>query len=239
MLRWARYLVFPLMFACVAGLSASEIVIGSEEGSIILRDGGRKFEYVNIVGSQSGADRSLTKLNGLPALKVISRGNYYFTLLVKGGGVVIDCAYSDVRSIYNGARVGLGICGIDSPLSESFDESAHIYSSGLLDSIYSFSTESIYKTGKGGDFLLGEIGGVEVYDRYSSVESLEGASPQKVIKSSLGCFNFGNSLVFLVFLKGDLKNIKYLDVLRTEEPLRLERLYGEDLRRKAINKCWG
>lgn len=239
MLQWTRCLGLTFLLACCTELSASEIVIGSEEGSVVLRDEGREVVYANIVGDRFGVDRSLIKLNGLPALQVIARGNYYFTLLVKGGGVVIDCAYSDARSIYNGARIGLGVCGIDLPLSETFDEIAHIYSSSFLDSIYSFSTESIYKTGKGEDFLLGTVGGVEIYDRYFSVGSLEASSPQKVIKSSLGCFSFGNSLVFLVFLKEDLRKIKYLDVLRAEGALELERLYGGDLKRMAINRCSG
>ncbi len=237
MSRLTYTLVLLFSLACCTNLAAGDLWVGEEKGSIVARDGKREFVYKNIVGSGHGVDRSLIELNGLPALEVVSRGIYYFSLVIGIEGVTIDCAYSDVRNVYNGARVSLGKCGLNLPLDEFYLDVAQNHSSVWMDSIYSVNTESVFKTGQGGDFMLGKFGEVEVYDRYASVESLEESAPQKIIKGSKGCFNFGESLVFLVYLNDDKGGIKYLDVVQSYEPLIFERMQADHLKEIAVDEC--
>lgn len=61
--------------------------------------------------------------------------------------------------------------------------------------------------------------------------------PQKYIKSSSGCFNFGDAVGFLVFLDKDKPRLQYLDVLQSEDPMRLQRMNEQDLKRLAVGKC--
>lgn len=216
---------------------AGEILNGSEAGSIILRDVHGETIYHNITGFEYNIDRSLVEINGLPALLVLSRDSFYFTLLAKGREAVIDCAYSDGRNNYNGARMTTGMCELNIPLDEGYVELAEKLSNSWWSSIYSFDTQPILKEGLATSFLLGVIGDYKIYDKYTSRGTLENASPQKYVKGPLGCFDFGSTVVFLVFSGGDNLKPKYLDILQSMEPIVLQRLEEGDLKKIAINKC--
>ena len=142
-----------LLLVCSSELAA-EIRGGDEPGSVVLHVGGDEVIYKNITGSQYGVDRSLTDINGLPALFVLSRDSLYFTLAVKGREVLVDCAYFDGRNNYNGARVSAGICGLNVLLSEKYGEVAGGYSSEWRESIFSFDTRGVFDSGVGGGFYL-------------------------------------------------------------------------------------
>lgn len=217
---------------------AGEILSGVEAGSIVLHDVGGETIYKNITGFEYNIDRSLVEINGAPALQVLSRGDFYFTLLAKGRKILIDCAYADGRNNYNGARMAAGMCDLNIPLDEAYIEIAQKLSDSWWASIYSFDTRSILKDDLAASFLLGSIGDYEIYDRYASRDALINASPQKYIKSPFGCFDFGPTLVFLVFSSGDSLRPKYLDIFQSEEPIVFQRLSESDLRKIAINKCF-
>lgn len=225
-----------LFFMC-SNAVAAEIRSGGESGSVMLQIGSEEVEFKNIVGNSYNVDRSLIDINGSPALLVLSRDSSYFTLLINGREVLIDCAYFDMRNNYNGAKMTAGMCGLNAPLNETYSEIAQSYSNAWTEAIFSFDTRGIFEDGVGRDFLLGKIGEVEIFDRYSSANSLENSLPQKIIKSHTGCFNFGEVVGFLVFLNKDKPTLQYLDMLRSEEPMRLERLQEQDLEKLAKGKC--
>ncbi|WP_339436421.1 hypothetical protein [Pseudomonas sp. EL_65y_Pfl1_R32] len=237
MIKKRHSLKVGLLFLVCFNAVAAEIEAGDKPGSVVLHVGADEVLYENITGNQYGIDRSLVDINDSPALLVLSRGSLYFTLAVKGREVLVDCAYYDKRNNYNGARMTAGICGLNVPLSETYDDLAQNYSAAWRGSIFSFDTRGVFESKAGGDFLLGRIGEVEVFDRYSSASSLKNALPQKVIKSRSGCFNFGESVGFLVFINKDKPSLQYLDILRSEEPMRLQRMQGEDLKKIAVEKC--
>lgn len=220
-----------------ASVIAGELINGSEAGSIILRDSGGEKVYKNITGTEYEVDRSLVEINGSPGLLVLSKDTFYFTLLTKDHSVIIDCAYSDKRNNYNGARMTAGMCGLNTMLDENYIEIAESNSNKWWSSIYSFDTRPVFKDGLATNFLLGSIGNIEIYDRYESRESLINAAPRKYVKGPLGCYDFGSSVVFFVFSKEDGSKPKYLDLLQSEEPIRLQRLKEKDLEGLAIKKC--
>lgn len=193
--------------------------------------------YENITGVQYGVDRSFVDINGNPALLVLSKDSLYFTLAVKGREVLIDCVYFDKRNSLNGARMTAGMCEVDVTLVDTYDDIARRYSNIWSESIYSFDTKALLDGGVDETFLLGRIGEVEVFDRYPSTGSLESSSPQKLIRSRAGCFNLGNAVGFLIFVNKDKPSLKYLDVLRSEEPIEFQRMQEQDLKRIAIEKC--
>ena len=229
--------VLLLFFGSCSVAAAGEIKSGKKPGSIVLYDNSHQTVYEGIVGSKYGLDRSLVSINGSPGLAAISRYRYYYTLLVGRGEALIDCAYFDVRNVYNGARASAGMCGLNVQLSESYDEIAQDYSNEWRSLFFSFDTSPVFEKGLATNFLLGRIGSVEIYDRYPSVEALENASPQKYIKSDTGCFNFEDAVGFLVFLNKEKPHLQYLDVLRSVEPMRFQRMRERDLKDLAVNTC--
>ncbi|WP_248807428.1 hypothetical protein [Pseudomonas sp. MWU13-2100] len=231
--------IYMLLFLAVtySKIATGTITHGEKPGSIELTDNDRKTIYENITGDKDGFYRSLISINDSPALLVLGRDSYYYTLTSQEGQVLIDCAYFDVRNIYNGARASAGICGLNVQLSEGYDEIAQNYSNVWRSSIFSFGTGPVFEKGLATHFLLGSIGSVDIYDRYPSVESIENASPQKYIKSHAGCFDLGSAVGFLVFLNKDKSRLQYLDILRSVEPMRFQRMRERDLKRLAVNKC--
>jgi hypothetical protein len=216
---------------------AWQLVSNKEAGNIILHDEGYTSNYANIIGEKEGFDRRFVTLNGSPALQVSGRDEFYYTLSVRGGEVFIDCAYVNARNIYNGARVSAGICGLHTLLDETYDEIGPSYSNQWQESIFSFDTKAVFETGEAEDFPVGGIGGVRVFDRYLSISSLENSSPQKIIKSASGCFNFRDAVVFLVFVKGRMNELEYLDVFHSGEPMRFQRMQEADLVKLAVGGC--
>ncbi|ANF85957.1 hypothetical protein A7J50_2558 [Pseudomonas antarctica] len=227
---------FLLLLAC-SNATAEEIAVGRSSGSIVLLDNGGEKIYQNIIGSKDGFSRRLISVDGRPALQVSGRFDFYYTLLANRGEMLIDCAYSDVRNNYNGARATAGMCGLNMELKEDYDEIAQGYSNEWNSSVFSFDTRSVLEGGVGNDFLLGKIGEIEVFDRYSSIRSVENSSPQKLIKSRVGCYNFGEGVGFLVFMHGDKLVPRYVDILRSESPMVFQRLQEQDLKRIAVEKC--
>lgn len=229
-------LAWLLAFLVSDNLRASEINEG-EGGRLVLYSKGHEVIYKNILGSNEGMDRDLISINGSAALRVSARFEFYYTLIVKDVGVLIDCAYADARNNYNGARVSAGICGLNIKLGKGYDEVAQSHLNTWTDRLFSFDTKSVFKDHRATSFLLGYVGGVEVYDRYSSVAELDGASPQKYIKSAAGCFNFGSKTGFPIFTNDVDFKINYLDILISSTPMRFQRLTEQDLMRIAVNKC--
>ncbi|MGF6098833.1 hypothetical protein [Pseudomonas sp. 18175] len=130
-----------------------------------------------------------------------------------------------------------GICGLDEKLVESYDDVIYGYSSFWSRSVYSFDTGSLFAGEVGKHFYLGKIGGVEIFDNYPTIDSLEDSKPKKVIKSSSGCANLGMVVGFLVFEDANKPVLKYLDLLRSEDPIFLQRMGEEDLKKMAVGKC--
>jgi hypothetical protein len=156
--------------------------------------------YENIVGNDFDVLRSLSTINGSPALIVLSRDVQHLTLAEERDQIVIDCAYSDTRNNNNGAKVTAGICGLHWPLDETYGDVARQYSNHIQQSIFSFDTQPLGDGLIPDSFLLGNIDDIEIYDRYSSETTLANASPKKYIKGPDGCFGFDAEVGFLVFL---------------------------------------
>lgn len=230
-------LVSLLLFLTYSKAASREIVSGQIPGSIMLRDSNNEVIYKNITGDKEGFDRKLISINDSPALRASARYKFYYTLTPMENEILIDCAYFDTRNIYNGARASAGICGLNIQLTENYDEIAQDHSNTWRASIFSFDTSEVFESGIGKDFFLGKIGEIEVFDRYPSANSLENSAPQKIIKSRSGCFNFADAVGFLVFINKDKPILHYLDVLRSEDPLRLQRMQEQDLKKIAVKKC--
>lgn len=239
MLRLVLVYLLICFSLAVFGAHGAEIIEGESVGSIMLRsngDDGKKI-YEGIIGEKDGFQRSLIAINRAPALQVNSRFEFYYTLTVVEDEITIDCAYFDGRNIYNGARASAAMCGLNVILERNYDEIAQNYSNGWRNSIFSFDTSLMIERAEAEDFLIGRIGSVEIYDRYSSLSSLENASPRKIIKTREGCFDFGNAVGFLVFLNKNAPILRYLDVVRSEEPKIFQRLQEADLKALAVEKC--
>jgi hypothetical protein len=222
--------------ACSAA-NALDVFAGDKNGSIVLDKAGRQKVYENIIGDDYDVRRSLSTINGSPAIVVLDRDFQYLTLAVEHDQIVIDCTYSDTRNNYNGARVTAGVCGLHWPLDETYRDVARQYSNHIQESIFSFDTQALVYGSMPSSFLLGNIDDIEVYDRYLSVMALANASPKKYIKGPYGCFDFDTAVGFLVFLDKDSPELKFLDVLESQEPMILKRMSYRDLIKLAVDEC--
>jgi hypothetical protein len=223
--------------ACSAA-NAFDIFTGPKNGSIVLDEAGHRKVYENIVGDDYGVLRRLSTINGAPAIVVLGGDFQYLTLAAGRGKIVIDCTYSDTRNNYNGARITAGICDMHWPLDETYSDVARRYSNQIQQSIFSFDTRPLVDGLTSGSFLLGNIDDIEIYDRYSSVTALVNASPTKYIKGPYGCFDFDTTVGFLVFLNKDFPELKFLDLLESQEPMILKRMSHGDLIKLAVDECW-
>lgn len=218
-------------------VDAAEVVAGKKPGGLVLHVEGNEVLYGGVIGNDYGIDRSFTYINGSPALLVLSKDSFYFTLIIEERKILVDCVYLDKRNNYNGARMMSGMCGINIPLRKTYEEIAQGFSTTWRNSIYSFDTSAVLENPAGRDFSLGKIGKVEIFDRYPSASSLENSSPQKIIKSDSGCFNFGEVVGFLVFLNKNNPSLQYLDVMRSEDPIKIQRFKEQDLIGLAVGRC--
>jgi len=217
---------------------AFDVFAGPKTGSIVIDEAGHRKMYENIVGDDYDVLRRLSTINGSPAIVVLGRDFQYLTLAAERDQIVVDCTYSDTRNNYNGARITTGICGMHWPLDETYSDVARKHSNHIQQSIFSFDTRPFVDGLTSGSFLLGNIDDIEIYDRYPSVETLVNASPKKYIKGPNGCFDFDTAVGFLVFLNKDFPELKFLDLVESQEPMILKRMSHGDLIKLAVDECW-
>jgi hypothetical protein len=228
--------IFLLILGVSATAQASSVHADEDAGTLTFINKNHETRYDGVIGERDGLSRGLTEINGKPALYSLSRGSYYFTLIASGNALLIDCAYTNDRNSRNGARVTAGVCQLNAPLDEVFDDIAQTYSDQWQSSIYSFDTFNLIKKNQRTDFLIGRIGAINIYDRYTSIEALENSHPLTYIKSPKGCFHFKNKEVYLMFLKGS-NTAAFLDIMTSIEPLAFERFNEPSLIKLAVDQC--
>jgi hypothetical protein len=237
-MKFVKILLGLMCLTMATGVNAAfSISSNDEDGTLTAYVDGREFTYTNVIGDQDGLWTTDVLINNAPALSVLSRGSYYYTLKADARGAYIDCAYADARNSTNGARVLAGMCGLDERIVEDFHVIAQDYSNDWQGSVYGFNTRPMLDHEAGAEFLLGKIGRIEVYDRYPSVDALFGARPEKYIKTRSGCYYFKQKQAFLVFNKPQPDKPVYLDVIRSHDPFLLDRLTEEKLTKMAVNRC--
>lgn len=217
--------------------AAFSISSNDEDGTLIAYVDGREFTYPNVIGDQDGLWTTDGLINNTPALSVLGRSSYYYTLKADARGAYIDCAYADGRNSTNGAGVLAGMCGLNAKIVEDFQSTAQEFANTWMHSVYAFDTWPMISNKASGDFRLGKIGKVEVYDRYASMDDLLNAKPEKYVKTSSGCYYFKQKQAFLVFNKPQPDKPAYLDVIRSHDPFLLNRLTEEQLTKMAVNRC--
>ncbi|MEX6667015.1 hypothetical protein [Pseudomonas sp. W2-17] len=237
-MRIVKVLLGLMCLSMAIGVNAAfSISSNDEDGTLTAYVDGREFTYPEIIGDRYGLWTTDGLINKSPALYVLSRDTYYYTLKAGAHGAYIDCAYTDGRNSMNGAGVLAGMCDLDEKIVENFQSIAQDYSNKWKDSVYGFNTRSMLDHKTGAEFLLGKIGKIEVYDQYPSVDALFGARPEKYIKMRSGCYYFKQKQAFLVFNKAQPDKPVYLDVIRSHDPFLLDRLTEEKLTKMAVNRC--
>ncbi|MFJ4375263.1 hypothetical protein ACIP1T_21995 [Pseudomonas japonica] len=131
-----------------------------------------------------------------------------------------------------------GVCGLNGELEYWYADLAQKYSEILQGSVYSFNTSLVASGTRNIDFLLGEVGDVEIYDRYHSARELADAVPEKYIKVGSGCFFLGKTDAFLMFRYVHKLKPTYLELLVSLDPLATKRLEESDLKGLARNECY-
>lgn len=220
-----------------SGPMAVELNEDKASGDITVISNGHKRTYHNLTGSKDGSYRSLIKIDDSPALQVSSRDDFYYTLSVDNTELYIDCVYADARNASNGARVSAGVCGLNIEPDTEYEYIAQDLSNKWQETVFSFDTKNLSSDGYSRDYLLGEIGNIKIYDRYTSFSALENAIPRKIIKGPSGCFDFQNKVGFVIFLKGATGQPKYLDLFDFKTPMNTQRMQEDELGRLAVESC--
>ncbi|QPN43422.1 hypothetical protein I5S86_17890 [Priestia aryabhattai] len=214
------------------GLQASDVVIEERGRDLYVRSSSVEHSVKDVFGDRDGVDRVLMTINGQSAIFVFGRDSYYYALRFDGVRVMVDCVYVDGRNIYNGARISVGECGLGTLLESNFYEVGMELLAEQIRDVYSFDTKA--SAHGGGRYLIGELNGVEFLDEYLSKESLIDSRPNKLVRWRGRCYKFDTDLVFLTKVGG---GIRYVDVVRSLDPMKLQRLDGDDVRRLVVDRC--
>ncbi|MBI6927224.1 MULTISPECIES: hypothetical protein [Pseudomonas] len=225
MMLWISILV-----SC--GLQADGVVVEERGRDLYVRSSSEDRLFKNIFGDKDGVARVLVSVNGRPAIFVLGRASYYYTLGFDGSRVTVDCVYVDGRNKYNGARILVGECGLDTLIDSSFYEVGMELLAEQSRDVYSFSTNTV--ANGGGRYVIGEMSGIEFIDEYLSEESLIGSRPVRMARWKGRCYKFDADLVFLTKVEG---KISYVDVVRSVDPIRIQRLDESDVRRLMVDGC--
>ncbi|MNO83849.1 hypothetical protein D3C76_751740 [compost metagenome] len=225
MVLWICIIVSP-------GLKAGGVVVEERGRDLYVRNNLKEHLFKNILGDKYGVDRALISINGKPAIFVLGRDSYYYTLSFDGVLISVDCVYVDGRNKYNGARISVGECGLGASLETNFYEIGMKLLAEQKKSVYSFDTKSV--TESGGRYLIGEISGIEFFDEYLSEESLIDSHPNKLVRWKGRCYRFDTDLVFLISMGGLLK---YVDVVRSLDPMIIQRLDGDGVSGLVVDGC--
>ena len=228
----AKESVFLDRYFFSSGLQASDVVVEERGRDLYVRNSSMEHSFKDIFGDKDGVDRALVAINGQSAIFVLGRDSYYYTLRLDGVRVMVDCVYVDGRNIYNGARILVGECGLGTLLESNFYELGMELLAEQSRDVYSFDTKTVAHGG--GRYLIGEINGVEFFDEYLSVESLMDSRPNKLVQWRGRCYKFDTDLVFLTKVGG---GIRYVDVVRSLDPMKLQRLDGDEVRRLVVDRC--
>ncbi|MGA9660051.1 MAG: hypothetical protein WBQ92_00025 [Pseudomonas alloputida] len=215
-----------------SGLQAGGMVVEERGRDLYVRSAVKERMIEDVFGNKDGVDRVLVSINGQPAIFVLGRDSYYYTLVFDGTHVAVDCVYVDGRNKYNGARVSVGNCGLGTLLEPNFYEIGMELLAEQNRDIYSFDTKAVAHGG--GRYLIGEMNGMEFLDEYLSEETLEDSRPNKLVRWRGRCYKFDADLVFLTKVGGA---IRYVDVVRSLDPMRVQRLDGDDVRRLVVDRC--
>jgi hypothetical protein len=213
-----------------------EMAPGSAEGSVIFSKGSYSVEIEDVIGDQYGVHRYIGSVNRAPALIALSRGVYYYTLDAGSFVPSVDCIYYDDRNKRNGARVSAGMCGLSAKIDSGYVDIVEEFGSRWTQGVYSFDTYGVFSSGKGKDFFLAKIGDVSVFDAYKTPGAIDAVAPEKILKSSAGCYSFERQVVFLVYVVGSDGPV-YLDVLLQSDPVQLKRLGIAELAALAVGGC--
>jgi len=222
---WISILVSP-------GLQAGGVVVEERGRDLYVRSSAEEHLFKDIFGDKDGVDRVLVFINARPAIIVLGRDSYYYTLGFDGARVTVDCAYVDGRNRYNGARISVGDCGLDAMIDSNFYEIGMELLAEQSRDVYSFDTKNVAQGG--GRYLIGEINGVEFIDEYLSEESLINSRPVRMARWKGRCYKFDADLVFLTKVG---EGIRYVDVVRSLDPMRVQRLNENDVRRLMVDRC--
>lgn len=214
------------------GLQASDVVIEGLGRDLYVRNSSIEHSVTDILGDKGGVDRVLVTINGQSAIFVLGRDSYYYTLRLDGEQVMVDCVYVDGRNIYNGARISVGECGLGTLLESNFYEMGMELLAQQIRDVYSFDTKA--GAHGSGRYLIGKLNGIEFIDEYLTKESLMDSRPNKLVQWGGRCYKFDTDLVFLTKVGGA---IRYVDVVRSLDPMRLQRLDGDHVRRLVVDGC--
>lgn len=237
-MKFRRPFLVVICCSVSTGLSAAfSLSSSTDDGALIAHVDGREFHYSDIIGDRYGLWVGVKPINNAPALFAFGRDSYYYTLKADALGAFIDCAYANGRNSRNGAGVLAGMCGLNAKIVEDSQSIAQGFANTWMHSVYAFDTWPMISNKTSGDFLLGKIGKVEVYDRYASMDDLLNAKPEKYVKTSSGCYYFKQKLAFLVFNRPRPDTPVYLDVIRSHDPFLLDRLTEAKLKKMAVRKC--
>ncbi len=215
-----------------SGLQAGGVVVEERGRDLYVRSSLREHLFKDIFGEKDGVDRVLISINGQPAIFVLGRDSYYYTLGFEGVRVTVDCVYVDGRNKYNGARISVGECGLNTLLESTFYEVGMELLAEQSRDVYSFDTKAVAHGGR--RYLIGEMNGIEFSDEYLSEESLVDSRPNKIARWKGRCYKFDADLVFLTEVGGA---IRYLDVVKSLDPMRIQRLDGDHVRRLVVDRC--
>lgn len=232
-----RSVVLSLLLMLSTTSLSAEVSKTPLSDSIYLKTNSNIIEYKNIINERDGIYRDLVTINGNPALYAGGDFDLYYTLKIENNSLFLDCLYADLRNHKNGIRISNAVCNINTPLKPNYSDVGFAYTDQWQEAADKVDISPLATYGKAIDVIVSNIGEVEVHEKYQSIDDLEGSNPEIYMKYDEGCHSFKHSKVFLVYQSKEALEPQYIEVLRSSDPMSLERFDESSLKDLASEDC--
>lgn len=207
------------------------------KNSIYLKSDTATIKFDNVVGMNGNSYRELITINNKPSIYAGNDFDTYYTLKASKNDIIIDCLYAELRNHDNGLLITNAICGLNAILNSDYEDLSYTYTDKWQAERSKVKTENLAHKDESLDFVVANIEGIEVHNFYKNIESWKNSTPSTYIKHQSKCHIINSKKTFVVYEHEEIDVPRYLDIVRTAEPLTIERLDSTALKQLADDVC--
>lgn len=192
------------------------------------------FSFDGVVGVDGGVYRSLVMFNDTPSLYYSNTSSsttfdVYYTLEYVQKNPHIGCLYSKIKNSRNGILIKKAVCGLDLEVTSQYQNFVFKYSDGWITDTNLVSVEALVgEPVSPVDVAVGVLGGIEIRNRYESLDDLLSGKPSTLAVQKGGQFDFGKVETYLVYAADGVTVVR-LDVVVKSENEIFKSYSAEDL----------
>ncbi|ARU90468.1 hypothetical protein [Pseudomonas sp. M30-35] len=231
-------ILLPLIYRVIFSAAyASEVYTTKGGNSVFLNVDGSTIKFDDIVGMNGNSYRELTTINNKPSIYAGNDFNTYYTLKPRKNSIIIDCLYAELRNHDNGLLITNAVCGLNTILNSNYEDISYTYTDKWQAERSKVKTESLAHKNETLDFVVANIEDIEVHNFYKNIETWKNSIPRTYIKHQSKCHVIDSKTTFVVYEHEEIDIPRYLDIIKTADPMTIERLDSKALKQLADDVC--